>query len=119
MYLPAHCPFRMTDIWRSLIAQRIAWANGWCILFHSADVWQDRNEHNLMADLADEVSGYLNNRELAERLSALRIEPGLDRIADSMRRCYGVLLEMNLIGGEELTLLEAWQRDIDRLLARD
>ncbi len=28
MYLPAYCSFRMTDIWGSFVAQRIAWANG-------------------------------------------------------------------------------------------
>ena len=25
LYLPLHCSFRMTDIWRSFVAQRIAW----------------------------------------------------------------------------------------------
>ena len=44
----------MTDIWRSFVAQRIAWANGWAILFHEPTVWQDRNEHNLMRDFRDE-----------------------------------------------------------------
>jgi len=34
MYLPSYCTFRMTDIWRSFVAQRLAWANGWGILFH-------------------------------------------------------------------------------------
>jgi hypothetical protein len=35
LYLPAHCSFRMTDIWRSFVAQRVAWANGWSILFEA------------------------------------------------------------------------------------
>src|SRR6185369_7426051 len=34
LYLPSYCSFRMTDIWRSFIAQRICAANGWYILFH-------------------------------------------------------------------------------------
>ena len=29
LYLPAYCSFRMTDIWRSFVAQRICWENGW------------------------------------------------------------------------------------------
>ena len=45
MYLPSFCSFRMTDIWRSFIAQRIAWANGWSILFHEPTVFQIRNSH--------------------------------------------------------------------------
>ncbi|MEO0686822.1 MAG: STELLO glycosyltransferase family protein [Cyanobacteria bacterium J06649_11] len=62
LYLPAYCSFRMTDIWRSFIAQKIAWANGWSILFHEPTVWQDRNEHNLMKDFSQEIDGYLKNR---------------------------------------------------------
>ncbi|HKP92967.1 MAG TPA: hypothetical protein VJS88_03650, partial [Chthoniobacterales bacterium] len=38
LYLPAHCSFRVTDIWRSFVAQRIAWANDWNILFRGPDV---------------------------------------------------------------------------------
>jgi hypothetical protein len=28
LYLPSHCCFRMTDIWRSFIAQRCLWELG-------------------------------------------------------------------------------------------
>ncbi|MEP6955655.1 MAG: STELLO glycosyltransferase family protein, partial [Chthoniobacterales bacterium] len=69
--LPAHCSFRMTDIWRSFVAQRIAWENGWSVLFHEATVRQDRNAHDLMRDFQDEVSGYLHNRAIVEALSHL------------------------------------------------
>ena len=42
MYLPSTCSFRMTDIWRSFIAQRIAWECGWKILFQSPTVVHHR-----------------------------------------------------------------------------
>jgi len=45
MYLPSYCSFRMTDIWRSFIAQRIAWTCDWSILFHNSTVIQKRNAH--------------------------------------------------------------------------
>ncbi len=112
LYLPAHCSFRMTDIWRSLIAQRIAWENGWCVLFHEPTVRQDRNPHDLLRDFADEVPGYLNNRRIAEQLSALSIQGGGDRIPDNLRLCYEQLVRMALIGPEELELLEAWLSDL-------
>ena len=59
MYLPAYCSFRMTDIWRSFVAQRIAWENGWSVLFREATVRQRRNPHDLMRDFRDEVPGYV------------------------------------------------------------
>lgn len=112
LYLPAYCSFRMTDIWRSFIAQRIGWANGWSILFHEPTVWQERNEHNLMRDFADEVPGYLHNRAIGAALDALPLAPGLENLGGNLRLCYAKLVEMDLVGAAELPLLEAWLRDI-------
>lgn len=66
----------MTDIWRSFVAQRIAWENDWAILFHEATVWQERNEHNLMKDFTDEVSGYLHNEPIGDALGELSLKEG-------------------------------------------
>ena len=68
LYLPFYCSFRMTDIWRSFVAQRIAYLNGWNILFHRATVTQERNEHNLLKDFEDEIPGYLNNEKIRQLL---------------------------------------------------
>ncbi|MGD1699535.1 STELLO glycosyltransferase family protein [Dapis sp. BLCC M229] len=59
----------MTYIWRSFVAQRICWENGWRVLFYSPTVYQERNFYNLMRDFEDEVSGYLNNDKIAKSLS--------------------------------------------------
>jgi hypothetical protein len=105
----------MTDIWRSFVAQRIAWANGWSVLFHEANVWQDRNDHSLMRDFADEVPGYLNNRAICAALDALDIRPGADAMADNLRLCYGSLVGEGWVGAEEIRLLDAWLHDLQSL----
>ena len=112
LYLPAHCSFRMTDIWRSFVAQRIAWENGWSILFREATVVQDRNDHNLMKDFADEVVGYEGNRAIGERLEALELQPGIAAIGQNMRLCYAALIEDGHVGEAERPLLDAWLADI-------
>lgn len=112
LYLPATCSFRMTDIWRSFVAQRIAWQNGWHVLFESASVWQKRNDHDLMKDFRDEVVGYLNNGDIAKTLAVLPLVGGQDAMADDLRACYRALVEMDLLASEELTLLDAWLRDL-------
>jgi len=117
LYLPAYCSFRMTDIWRSFVALRIAAANGWHVLFHEATVWQDRNEHNLMRDFADEVPGYLNNSAIREALDGLTLQPGTAAIPDNLRACYGALVARGFVGPEETALLEAWLADIAALAA--
>lgn len=115
MYLPAYCPFRMTDIWRSFIAQRICRENGWCILFHEPHVRQERNAHDLLKDFQDEISGYLNNGRLCEILDDLDLLPGRDKLAENMRRCYRALVEATIMKPEELDLLDIWLDEISKL----
>ncbi|MFN2508705.1 MAG: STELLO glycosyltransferase family protein [Chthoniobacterales bacterium] len=115
MYLPAHCSFRMTDIWRSFVAQRIAWANGWSILFHQPTVWQDRNDHNLMRDFADEVPGYLHNRAICEALERLPLQSGTDQLSPNLMLCYRELVANGWVGEKELDLLAAWTGDLAAL----
>lgn len=113
LYLPAYCSFRMTDIWRSFVAQRIAWENDWSVLFHEPTLWQQRNEHDLMRDFEDEVVGYLNNRRIGAALARLSLMPGVEHLGDNLRICYSKMVEMNIVGRDELPLLEAWLADLE------
>ena len=115
LYLPAYCSFRMTDIWRSFIAQAIAWTNNWAILFHGPTVRQQRNEHDLMRDFKDEVPGYLNNGSICEALGNLALRPGTDKIKDNLRVCYEKLVSMGVIDRQELELLDAWIADLEEI----
>lgn len=109
LYLPAYCSFRMTDIWRSFVAQGMFWENDWRVCFHSATVYQDRNEHNLMRDFKDELSGYRMNGQIRDTLLSVEICRGTDEaIGDNLRRCYAALIRLGVIGGEEMPLLDSW-----------
>ena len=115
LYLPSYCSFRMTDIWRSFIAQRIAWENGWHVLFREATVTQLRNDHSLMKDFAEEVPGYLHNRKIGETLAALALDPGVDAIPRNLRASYASLIQLGVIGDQEMPMLEAWLADLQSL----
>lgn len=112
LYLPYYCSFRMTDIWRSFVAQRLMWANGWHLQFHSSTVWQERNEHDLMRDFADEVPGYLHNERIRKTLEDLPVSGGIGALHDNMRAAYRALVALELVGAEELPLLDAWLDDL-------
>lgn len=116
MYLPSFCSFRMTDIWRSYVAQRIAWECGWSILYHEPTVWQERNEHNLMKDFEDEIPGYSNNFNICKELQSLTLKSGKENICENLITCYQKLIDINVIGKEEMGLLKAWVSDISKLL---
>jgi hypothetical protein len=118
MYLPSYCSFRMTDIWRSFIAQRVAWTCGWSILFHSSTVIQERNEHNLMGDFKDEVSGYENNFKIMNNLMKLKLKPDIKNIKHNMILCYKELILMKLVDKKEIKLLNAWFLDLKQVLKK-
>jgi len=114
LYLPAKCSFRMTDIWRSFVTQRVLQAKGLGILFHGPTVWQERNDHDLHRDFTDEQSGYLNNAMMRETLRALPLKTD-DSIQTLMESCYQTLIRQGWVGKEEEVLLQAWFEDLQSL----
>jgi STELLO glycosyltransferases len=115
MYLPTHCSFRMTDIWRSFVAQRIAWSNGWGVLFHEPNVRQSRNAHDLMDDFRAETPGYLENRAICEALEHLDLPSGTKHLAANMRLAYQALVAGGWLEERELDLLDAWLHDVQAI----
>lgn len=113
LYLPSYCSFRMTDIWRSFVAQRCIWELGENVVFHSSTVRQDRNEHNLLFDFKDEVSGYLNNKSICAELERLNLQG--KSLNEMQYICYECLVRMELIPEMELALLKAWQKALGEL----
>lgn len=114
LYLPAHCSFRMTDIWRSFVAQRILHHLGYPVLFHQCTVWQERNDHSLHRDFCDEVPGYVNNHAI--RIALTGLDFGTDsNIPRLLEKCYECLISHGWVGREEENLLQTWLRDLKRL----
>lgn len=116
MYLPSHCEFRATDIWRGFIAQRCIWELGCGLVFHGPDSIQHRNIHNLMTDFKGEVSGYLRNQEITDRLAALKLLPGESNVAGNLVRCYENLCEIGVFPDQELPLVKNWVSDLESCL---
>jgi hypothetical protein len=112
LYLPAYCSFRMTDIWRSFVAQRIAWTNGWSTVFTEATMRQERNQHDLMRDFSDELPGYLDNERICETLASISLLPGPENIVANLRICYEHLVSIGIHDPRELSLLDAWIADL-------
>ena len=114
MYLPSFVSFRMTDIWRSFVAQRCLWALGQGVVFHAADMHQERNAHQLMRDFEDEVPGYLNNDKIRGILERTILSHAPDAAVDNCHRCYDGLVSAGLVPPVEIAVLEAWFRDLQR-----
>ena len=114
MYLPTHCTFRMTDIWRSFVAQRCLWELGYGVVFHPPEVIQERNLHNLMRDFQDEIPGYQHNEEIVRCLNEVKLKSGVESVHDNLLACYGRLVSRGFFPDAEMSLLRAWLADLQK-----
>ena len=113
LYLPSFVSFRMTDIWRSFIAQRCLWALGYGLVFHGPEMHQERNPHNLLRDFEQEIPGYLGNDRIREVLEGLQLSGKTEDVGKNLRHCYRALIDGEFVPAEEMALVEAWLADVD------
>lgn len=118
LYLPAFCSFRMTDIWRSFVAQVISWKFDWFIGYSNSTVTQERNIHNQMLDFRDEIEGYLNNEKILESLMSVGLSSNQDKIYDNMLVLYEEMVRKNFIDAREIELLSNWIEDLKSIVAK-
>ena len=113
LLLPASVHGRVSDIWRSLLFQRIMWHAGLRLAFASPFVNQFRNAHDYLADFNSELPLYTQAGELARFLLAWETMattvPAL--VEDLMIAAY----ETGLLEGSDVTLAQAWLRDLAAL----
>jgi hypothetical protein len=109
MYLPSTCTFRLTDIVRGFVAWRILLESEDAITFHSPQVNQERNEHDLLRDFESEIELFLGSDLIVELL--LRLNISSLSIGDALLLCYKSLVEYGVINSDEIQILEAWNRN--------
>jgi hypothetical protein len=108
LYLPCFVSIRMTDIWRSFVAQAALWKHGYRLSFHSATMKQVRNDHNLMRDFADEIPGYLENDRIATTLLHAMAELGPCDLQTTARHLWQSLVEIGVVPEKELLVVDLW-----------
>lgn len=117
LYLPSLVSFRMTDIWRSLIAQVCLHATGTNVAFHGPTVHHRRHQHPLLDDFEQEISGYLGNARILEALRSLSLSSQPGDSGCNLRRCYDALVEGGFVPRDELRLLDLWLADLEGAIA--
>ena len=114
LYLPGFVSFRMTDIWRSFVAQAALYAKGLNWGFGNATVKQIRNEHDFLIDFKDEVPGYLKNDEIIAILS--RALDDIDTALSFSEVCLSLwrsLSDHKIVQKKEVDIYEKWLQQID------
>jgi hypothetical protein len=75
-------------------------------------VTQKRNQHDLMSDFRDEVSGYLNNFNIMYSLIILKLKKGLTNININMITYYQKIIQLGFINNKEINLLKYFLSDL-------
>ncbi|MBI4707204.1 MAG: DUF288 domain-containing protein [Candidatus Omnitrophica bacterium] len=111
LYLPSYVSFRMTDIWRSFIAQAVMWSMDWLLSFHSSTVYQERNIHNLLKDFDQEIPGYLKNQLIIDILNTVHFSGS---VGNRLYQAYESLSKERIVERKELKLVEGWLKDLKK-----
>jgi len=111
--LPSYVSFRFTDILRGLIGQVILWEHGHRLGFFEPTVRQERNIHDYMEDLKDEIPVYLYARQAVE-IARSAIVPG-EKMHDQLSAAYRALANEGIVGPAEVELVGLWLRELEKL----
>ena len=106
---------RYDDIIASLVTQRVMREQGLHVRFGQPFAWQQRNEHNLMQDLHDELWGMKHLVEIAKILDAVRLVDISSPTVQTMC-CYQTLHHhLAEMLPEQYDLVVAWADDMKKV----
>lgn len=105
---------RHDDIYASLIAQRVMRETGHVVHFGQPFVWQQRNSHNLLRDLAAEQWGAEHILQFAELLDHI-VLPSND-VFNSVYIIWDVLENATWMPEGVVALGKAWLEDVRKVL---
>ena len=106
---------RYDDIFASLIVQRLARDRGYVIHFGRPLVWQQRNQHNLLKDLAAEQFGAERILDFATWLDGF-VFTGKEKVTDCMRVMFHNLPDWMPERGKIQEMVLAWADDCDEVM---
>ena len=112
MYLPVTCSMRCTDIIRGYVALNILIKKNKKILFHGANLIQNRNAHNLFNDFDQESILYLKSKKIFEKLNKLNTKSNNSNLYKYLENSYKLLIRLKIVKKIELKYLRAWIKDI-------
>ena len=113
LLIPATTSFRVCDIWRGYITQRLLWDIGAAVCFLPPSVVQERNEHDLLCDFQQEIDLYLKAGALVNLLKNWR--SGQPSLAHRFIGLVDLLVQQGFYKNTESDLVRAWISDLEKV----
>jgi hypothetical protein len=105
---------RYDDIWGSYVAQRVLQEQDYAVHFGRPFVWQQRNPHDLLKDLASELHGARHTDRFVADLAAATTR-GSDTISQ-LRSLFEAMRSWEHVPKQTVEFGIAWCADLDRVL---
>jgi hypothetical protein len=114
LYLPVTAGFRMEDISRGYIAQRILWEIGAKMLFTYPTAYtSNRNAHNYLNDFKLEIPVFTKTKLLVDILDSLSLDKDITK---SLIKVYKELVKREFFPKEELIFVTAWVQEMENII---
>ncbi|XP_066936685.1 uncharacterized protein [Clytia hemisphaerica] len=113
LLLPITVTFRVNDIWRSYIAQRLMWDIGGHLAYFPPNAYQDRTPHNFLKDFYEEDDLYRLTNPLTEFL--LKWDSKNSNMVERHFEIIKELYKLDILGPRDVRLARAWARDLRRI----
>lgn len=110
LLLPITVHGRVSDIWRSYMAQKIGRYLNLRFVFSYATVRQDRNAHNYLADFDSEHPLYLEATKLIEQLNDWILDA--NSIPGKIEQLWVRMYEHGYIEIEDVIMCQAWLQSL-------
>lgn len=113
LILPITVSFRVCDIWRGYITQRLLWDIGGTISFVGETVSQERNSHNLYNDFLEEDDLYKKTENLIQFLNKWK-----SNNPSFFERILELTIELKnqkFLGEKDVELTKSWLKDLNNL----
>ena len=107
LLVPFTVPGRVSDIWRSYFAETLFREIGLKVVFGPPRVVQERNEHNILADMEAELDLYFKSGRLLEFLDSWKDE-AVDSLPGLMEQLWIDLYERGYIGKSDIQIVQLW-----------
>ena len=105
---------RYDDIWAAYISERIMRESGYHVLFGKPFVWQERNSHNLLEDLKNEIFGMEYTRRFCNDLLAMDLGKGT--MLDKLFRLFELIENLDYLPPIMHKLGKYWCKDIESVM---
>ena len=113
LYLPVTVNQRFADILRGYVAQPIMWAAGYLLGVTNAGVYQERNQHDLVADFMDEIPCYMQSEIAFNAVN--KVVKANNSITENLEVAYSYLRDIEIVTDQELIYLYNWLEALEKL----